>query len=413
MPREKQWTMSVKNTISNLNSHLKSYLAKYGVLTFVAIVLIVLSLLVASGEYSKNNADVIIIPTTIFWIIPLAVLAVLFIWWILALVSTHIDRSKGNGTFSLTSLRYACVWLLPLLGVLGYTFAFSELVDKKTTEIIKEASNILVVGGVIGYLSNLSHFFGIFKNELKDIVYFDEYLGNRKDINTIWRKVSKSMIEKKFPNISEDLFTIIEEHYIRKNEYSYYSDYRIVMNIEWGDVNKETIIIRDYIIFDLVTEKRGTVDVSFSAWIITSPEQIEGTDYYSKILYSKVDGKDVNTKEEPTPHKDNIYTSKHVINIDNSKNSDQGEGRSYRIALSRERKLRLTTDYHLSFRAKYIVKDMSISLTLPDGLDATFICRGTPKDFETLKNDKKSKELTYKGLILQRQGFTFALFKEH
>ena len=82
-----------------------------------------------------------------------------------------------------------------------------------------------------------------------------------------------------------------------------------------------------------------------------------------------------------------------------------------KISIYRERKYVFELDYDISFRAKYIVKDMTISLSIPEDLEATFICRGTTKDFIKVKNTKTIKEYLYKGLILQRQGYTFALQK--
>ena len=55
---------------------------------------------------------------------------------------------------------------------------------------------------------------------------------------------------------------------------------------------------------------------------------------------------------------------------------------------------------------------MTITLNLPDDLKATFICRGTPNDFIKVKKEENTIEYMYKGLILQRQGYIFALHRK-
>lgn len=396
------------SNMSTINMRFKEFFKEYGAITIVCMFLLVLIALSMFTSINIPSENITISISNFLWIIA-CVCSLFFIGWLLSLVIQKVGPSYDTGIFSMTSFRYGLIWMLPLLGVLGYGIVFADLLSGKSKEIVIEISSLLVVGGVVGFLSNSAHFFGIFKSELKSIIYSDEFLGNRKDVAKIWRKVSKSMIESKFPNISEDLFTVIEDHYISKNEYSYYSDYRIAMDVSWSDESREAIIIKDYVHFDLVTEKKGNVELSFSAWISTTPNQVKGEHYYCRCDECKVNN-DRYDPIETEDEKENNYKKTHVINIDNP-STEPAQSNSYHIAIVRERKVSLESDYHLSFRAKYIIKDMNISITLPDGLDATFICRGTPKDFITVKNDKNSQEFLYKGLVLQRQGFTFALFK--
>ena len=83
----------------------------------------------------------------------------------------------------------------------------------------------------------------------------------------------------------------------------------------------------------------------------------------------------------------------------------------YEIKYTREKVYNLDEDYYLGLRAKYITNNLRVCLELPDDIEAIFTCRGTQKDFEDVKNTKNAIEKKYKGIVLPRQGYIFALRK--
>ena len=179
--------------------------------------------------------------------------------------------------------------------------------------------------------------------------------------------------------------------------------------MKWDDEEHNFILTTDYICFDLVTEKKGNVDLSFWACCDEVRDLVLDEDFYCRVECfingQKRDPDKIDAKYDDEMQ--NKYTWKHVIKIDN----ESGKG-VYSVKVIRTRRVRLLTDHDLSFRAKYIVRDMVVSINLPSDIHATFLCRGTPNDFITVKNDETNKEFIYKGLILQRQGFIFALHKK-
>lgn len=319
-------------------------------------------------------------------------------------------KSNRNGMlFTRKSFHLGLSWIIPIIGIIGYILAYSNSFgdNKDFKEIVIKVSDVFVIGGFVGFLSSCSQFFGIFSKELECIVFSDRFLESRKDISSIWIKVSKALFNQKFPDISEDLFSIIQNHYICKEEYSYYDNYRIITDIEWADENKTFILVKDFINFDLITEKEGNNDISFSTWMNGVKNLEKDKDYYCK-LECKIDNiLQKSITEDKFQNDDNEYIITHTTTVHNTK--DKGK---YQVSIYRERRYVFELDYDISFRAKYIVKDMTISLDIPQDIKATFICRGTTKDFIKVKNDEKRKEYLYKGLILQRQGYTFALHKK-
>lgn len=317
--------------------------------------------------------------------------------------------------FTAKSLRYAAVWAVPLVGVIGYILVYTGLLGNDTVlkEAVEELSGILVIGGFLGYLTSSSQFLGIFREEVEDIMYSEKSLERRNDINDIWRNVSLVMIGRKFPNINEELFNIIQNRYICKNEYSYQEDYRIITEIRWGDKDgdkeKEIVHVIEDITYMLVTEKIGTVDISFSGWMPGVKGLKKDEDYYFNVPKFTIDGiahkpQKVEVTENDADYDENIYKVRFVLTIPN----DKKDGR-FRVTMRRERRFCLKTDFSIGMRTRYIIKDMVISLEMDDDIAADFICRGTHEDFIIVKKTKNRQEYIYKGLILQRQGYIFAL----
>lgn len=339
-------------------------------------------------------------------------LIVLGIFLMLLIINEYkiiFKRSNKNGMlYTNKSFSLGLSWLIPIVGIIGYILVYSNSFRENSDlrEVVIKVSDVFVIGGFVGFLSNCSQFFGIFSKELECIVFSDRFLESRKDISSIWIKTSKALFNQKFPDISEELFTIIQDYYICKEEYSYYDNYRIITDIEWSDDIKKFIIVKDYINFDLVTEKEGDIDIPFSTWMNGIKGLEKNKDYYCKLECKINNIIQSPVIEEEYVNDDNEYIVKHITKVHNTKEKEK-----YQVSIYRERKYIFELDYDISFRAKFIVKDMTISLNIPQDMEATFICRGTPKDFIKVKNSKTTKEYLYKGLVLQRQGYTFALQK--
>ena len=130
-------------------------------------------------------------------------------------INIEFTRLNEDGLFSANSFRLGISWIILIVGLIGYFLVYSKVIPNSDhKEIILKASDVFVIGGVVGFLSNASLFMGIFKKELESIVYSVKFLNKRNDISDIWRKTSKALFNQKFPDISEELLSLIEDHYI-------------------------------------------------------------------------------------------------------------------------------------------------------------------------------------------------------
>ncbi len=311
-----------------------------------------------------------------------------------------MGTANNTNLLSYDKFRVGSAWLIFLLGIGGYASGYF-IIDSESIwkEIIIKISDVLVIGVIIGYLSNAAQFLGIFKNDLLDIVYSDKYLSNQKNIAEIWELVSKIMFKSKFPKMSKELLGLIKKYYLSEDEVSYYDNYRVITDIKWASEDRRFVIVQDTITFELVAENKEKFSIPLKTWI--NIKDLNPDEYYSKVSCS-VDEKQVALKI--TPHideKKQEYLSQCDIEL-------EGKTR-YEIVQKREKMYCFDYDYDIGFRAKYIVRNLTVTLNHPDDMDVSFICRGTSEDYKLVKKDKTSEEYCYKGLILPRQGYIFAL----
>ena len=83
--------------------------------------------------------------------------------------------------------------------------------------------------------------------------------------------------------------------------------------------------------------------------------------------------------------------------------------RQYCVSYKREKKYCINEDYFIGFRSQYILKNLTITLNLPEGIEATFIERGTNVRFDSVKNSKHCIKKKLRGVIFPKQGYIFAL----
>lgn len=309
--------------------------------------------------------------------------------------------SKDN-LFSYNHFRSASAWLIFILGIVLYGIGFFAC---KSTSIWKEifikAGDVLVIGVMIGYLSNAAQFLGVFKQDLQDIIYGKEFLRQRKDINVLWDTVSKEMFRNKFPQIHKDFLKAIK-NYFPSDEVSYYNDYETNISIEWIDKDNGQVKVIHNVSFELITDDK---DAKFDYPLKTWTRIREGAKFTDELTEIKVNGKipPIIEKGEKKVDDSNICKEQTVELSGNYK---------YSIEYTRKKEYSLYDDYSIGLRSKYIVNGLRVNIEFPEDIDVTFLCRGTQEDFEDVKHSKGRIEKKYKGIILPRQGYIFALRKK-
>ena len=299
--------------------------------------------------------------------------------------------------FSYKFFRYGAAWIILIAGIVCYYIGYFQIDhDSIWREVIIKIGDVLVIGVILGYLSNAAQFLGVFKQDLQDIIFGKEFLKQRKDLTPLWDTVSIQMFKEKFPSIHKDFLKVIRG-YFPKDEVSYYNDYEVNITIEWYDQHKGLIKVVDNVSFELIAESKKKFFYPLKTWTRVINEN---------ICENKIDKFIVNNQEL------NLGQCKEYIIGEDKCHEYQIplEGSNkYTIKYCRTKIYDLNIDFYIGFRAKYIVNRLRVSLDYPEGMEAIFTCRGTQDDFEDVKKTKRCIEKKYKGVILPRQGYIFAL----
>lgn len=108
------------------------------------------------------------------------------------------------------SLKKGLAWLILAVGLVLYIIGFLLLPTHSIwKEVALKVGDVLVIGVILGYLTNLTSTFHVFREELENIIYGKEFLKKRNDISDVWGNVSEQMFENKFPEIHGEFLEMI------------------------------------------------------------------------------------------------------------------------------------------------------------------------------------------------------------
>lgn len=306
-----------------------------------------------------------------------------------------------NNVLSYKYFRAGIAWIIFIIGVFlyiaGYFWAEQNSIWR---DIFIKIADVLVIGVILGYLSNASQFLGVFKSDLQDIIYGKEFIKQRKDINTLWETLSKQLFKNKFPAIHKEFLKVISE-YFPKDEISYCNDYCRDTTIEWLNKDDGIIKVTDNVSFDLIAENSDKFVYPIKTWTNVNDKVV----YKEIITEFKVNGKKIELeKTENNKINNNEICFEQIVKL-------KGHTK-YEIQYTKEKTYNINDDYYIGFRARYITNKLRVDLNLPEDLNAMFICRGTQNDFEDIKSCSTKKiSKKYKGIILPRQGYIFSLYR--
>lgn len=300
---------------------------------------------------------------------------------------------------STNNFRTGAAWLFLIVGIGLYVWGFFIInEDSIWSKIAIKIADVLVIGVVLGFITNAAQFIGIFKQDLQDIIYGKEFIKQRKDIYPLWENLSKELFKNKFPTLHKELLKTVNG-YLPKDEVSYYNDYEIHTSIEWVDKEKGIIKATDNVAFDLISETTDKIPYPIKTWTTIKNKQ----EYTNRITQITVNGNKPNEIKNLGEKKDvegSLCQEQQLFLQGSTK---------YEIKYTREKTYNINDDYYVGFRARYIVNKLRVCLDLPNEIDAIFTCRGTQKDFEDVSNSGNRIEKRYRGIVLPRQGYIFAL----
>lgn len=309
-------------------------------------------------------------------------------------------KDKVGSFFSWENFKRGSGWLFLLFGVGLYLIGFLVFEPEDSWgKLSLRIGDLLILGVLLGYLTNSARFMGAFKKDLENIIYGKEFVSQRKDIYPIWERVSQALFGNRFPTINVELLETLKRYFPEKDAY-YLCDYAVQINLGWQNKKDGILLARENVSFKLVSETKDQVFYRCQTWTQSNDKKA----YECSIKGFTVDDAPCHNGNIQKESSEDGDTIEEVWNV-------KLEGKNiYRISFEREKKYKFDDDFFIGFRATHIVKDLRVRLTYPKDMDAIFTCRGTLNDFK----DDVSKEgntiaKIYEGIILPRQGYLIPL----
>lgn len=305
-------------------------------------------------------------------------------------------------------------WIIFILLFLGVALTlaghFDIFFEEEWANLIESVGIAVLSSGIFAAVLKSIQFSGIFREEIEKVILSDEYLQRRKDLPELWRRVSKTLYEKRFPLISDDLENIVLEKYLPTGETYYYEDLSVEVIVE--EFDGEFVTLNESFSFQIVPSSKdekielfqrvaldvGSEDNSKTSYALTSFE-VNGKEYLSEDVI----GSDGNGYDEVGKPQRQIELR---VNL---------EGKEKYLCKKVERKVySIKNDPYKAVRMGHITKGLELSVDFSgcENFDVDFLSLGTPYEYKT-KMEKSRKVLvkTYeKGLILPNQGYVL-IFK--
>ena len=148
-------------------------------------------------------------------------------------------------------------WILLLIGVFIIYMSTWGFFNTYFKYILEKIGLAVLSSGVFAAVLKSLQFTGIFKKEIEKIVLGTKFIENRNDLPKLWRKVSRSVYNKKFPKISKELENIVLKNYFPTDHAYYYTDFRYTLDIE--ELTEDNIIkFTQNVSFEVVLSKDET-----------------------------------------------------------------------------------------------------------------------------------------------------------
>ena len=307
---------------------------------------------------------------------------------------------KGS-LLSYKNFRSGSAWLIGLAGVALYYVAYFHMgQDNIWRDIFIKVGDVLIIGVLLGYLSNAAQFLGIFKQDLQDIIYGKEFLSKRNDVDSVWETVTKVLFKSKFPAINKDLLSLIHKTYLPVDNITYYNDYNSSIKLEWVDKERKIIRVKNHITFELIADSTKEFDFPLKSWL--DVEGLQDDDYFVNVSDYKVNGESATIKSTTSTVKNGCHRFEQIITLKGAT--------KYEISKLVDKQYSLDKDFAICFRALYIINKFTLSYSGPEDINTNFYSRGTVENFKPFGEDRYNGfTRKHKGLILPNQGYVIAL----
>lgn len=268
--------------------------------------------------------------------------------------------------------------------------------------LIEKVGFIGLTSGVFASVLKSIQFTGLFKEELTKIISGTEFLNNRKDLPDLWKKISKSIYDQKFPEISDLLEDRILTTYFPMDNNHYNEDF--IVSIVIHDISDEYIIS-----YTQTVEYNAILDSEKNMSVIGYTETItddEGVDEKNELISFKLDGTEIELdKCREVKKEDGKIKHIHNVPITGKK--------KFKVFLKVKNTYSLKGENVKLLRFNTITRNVDVTVSHNNNIEVSFFNIGLVNNFKPIHTDIKNtlSRRHRDDLILPKQGFGLSFNK--
>ncbi|WP_395061718.1 hypothetical protein [Flavobacterium sp.] len=289
--------------------------------------------------------------------------------------------------------------------IVGVLLLIYSETNKNYKQVCHTIGSIILTSGIFAGIAKSSQFTEIYKKIIRDIIYSQEHLEVRKDLEDMWEKVTQSLSKQKFSTISDAIRTNIKKYFLPVDHDYYYDNFNIEMNIEFLDESKEYILVSEFVSYTIVCDDEELkIDNKFKCGIKIDLANKEKTTHNLNKL-------SINNEIYDNPTNSHIESNYLWTNYENVLKGKK----SYLIKREETKQYNLNYNNIRKHLAMWIYNDLTIDITYPNDLYIEFHDMGVLNSFSIEKKNSKAFKrfkAEYKGLIYKNQGFFLELRKK-
>jgi hypothetical protein len=304
--------------------------------------------------------------------------------------------------FCKINVLYVTAVIACLILLIAYT-CFLE--DKIIFDILKNFGFTMISGGVFAVIVKSEQFSKIFHNELRGIIYGDEDLKNRLDLEVLWDKVTMALCNQKFKLISKKLHDGVKLFYLPINHEYYYKNHNVEIEIEIDKTNPDYLIVIEETKTTLISDDFKPINFKFSSSIPLIKGEEALTDY--ELSSFTVNKEKITLGNELVVEKTDTHLN---VSCDYSVDGKL----QYNINRKEKKRYNINANSYRHHNAIWLYENFYLDLSYPKELQITFIEMGVVEKWDLERKDNNAfnrLKATYNGLIFKKQGFILLLNK--
>lgn len=268
--------------------------------------------------------------------------------------------------------------------------------------------SISLTSGIFAGIAKSNQFTEIYKKILRDIIYVQEHLENRSDLEKIWDNVTQTLSNKKFQKISVNMRKNIKKYFLPLEHDYYYDNFLVDISIDFDENNEDYIKVKEITSFTIICDDENLkIENKYQGIVKFDPANKELSQNHSvKVTIDNVEQKSTDIKLTNT-----IDGNKMIV----SYQKDLIGKKSYVVKREDIKTYNYKYNPIRKQLAMWIYNNCTVDITYPDELSIDIHGLGVLGEFKIEdKGNTRVKRLKaeYKGLIYKNQGF-FIHFKNN